>query len=323
MKKINRIISWMHGSSTVKVKEKCRLGGGTICNQGEIKNLDIKRMNEDIDATEAETLAGSIISVIEGRRNVGFITKVDPDILQGLSNNDINVIPVQRLDTSGKNYIIYRDAGKSDAIKLRDIVSGLGGYADDKTPEQAREIGKLLGYTDRTINEYIKKKYNVLKGLKLDPRQPEDFNYLDETIKGGEYIMYHGSNHIINKFTDEFVGQKKAVDHDGPGIYFANTDWDANQFGKYVYKVKLTPRKLTDAGNKRTVPIKNIIKLIKSAPYWESIVQNWDENTNKGLALAIKDLISYAENEKDLYQQIWVDYYFQNPILFIREMVKL
>ncbi len=47
-----RIISAMKGSSTVDVKKKCRLAGlgntSVACNQGDINNLEIKKINENI-----------------------------------------------------------------------------------------------------------------------------------------------------------------------------------------------------------------------------------------------------------------------------------
>jgi len=41
-----RVLSAMKGSSSVEVKDKCRLGGGTTCNQGDIKNFKINTINE-------------------------------------------------------------------------------------------------------------------------------------------------------------------------------------------------------------------------------------------------------------------------------------
>ena len=46
----------MAGSSTVNVKKKCRLGGlgntSEPCNQGDINNLELKTIKEEIDANE-------------------------------------------------------------------------------------------------------------------------------------------------------------------------------------------------------------------------------------------------------------------------------
>ncbi len=55
-----RIMSSMPGSSTVSVKKKCRLGGlgntSVACNQGDIKNLDIKPLKEEVIPYDAENM---------------------------------------------------------------------------------------------------------------------------------------------------------------------------------------------------------------------------------------------------------------------------
>lgn len=44
-----RIIAWMKDSSVVEVKDECRLGGGKVCNQGDINSLNITKIKENID----------------------------------------------------------------------------------------------------------------------------------------------------------------------------------------------------------------------------------------------------------------------------------
>lgn len=41
-----RVIAWIDNSSTVDVKDECRLGGGKICNQGDINALNIKKLKK-------------------------------------------------------------------------------------------------------------------------------------------------------------------------------------------------------------------------------------------------------------------------------------
>lgn len=41
-----RIIAWMKDSSVVTVKDECKLGGGKICNQGDINALNITKIKE-------------------------------------------------------------------------------------------------------------------------------------------------------------------------------------------------------------------------------------------------------------------------------------
>ena len=69
---------------------------------------------------------------------------------------------------------------------------------------------------------------------------------LNEIVSGGEYIVYHGTNSDIQKFSDEFVGKEEATDQEGPGIYFTTLKEESEMYGKNLYSVKLTPRKLMD-----------------------------------------------------------------------------
>lgn len=186
--------------------------------------------------------------------------------------------------------------------------------------------GKEIGDTQKSLLISIygdKVKNNKEDLVKLINNKPIVESILTETIKGGEYIMYHGSNHLFDKFTDEYVDKKDAIEQEGPGIYFTTLLSEAERYGKYIYKVKLTPRKLTDTTNKRTVSVANISNLIKMSPTWKDDVLNFDYPIIKGLASAIKSMIDYSENEKDLYQQIWIDFFKYNPQLFVRGMVKL
>jgi hypothetical protein len=138
--------------------------------------------------------------------------------------------------------------------------------------------------------------------------------------------MYHGTDHEIFKFSDEFVGGNNAVDQEGPGIYFTSSFEEANIYGKNIYKVTIKPRKLTDITNKRVVSVATISNLIKISPSTnvnnEDSLSNWDINPVIALRKAVTSLIDYAENEKDLFQQIWFDFYRNYPIEFVRNMVK-
>ena len=58
-----------------------------------------------------------------------------------------------------KIHIIYNDEGSNDANKLYDYMKSKGGFVSDDTPEEAKYIGKLLGYDDKSIEGYINKRY--------------------------------------------------------------------------------------------------------------------------------------------------------------------
>ena len=147
---------------------------------------------------------------------------------------------------------------------------------------------------------------------------------LNEIVSGGEYIVYHGTNSDIQKFSDEFVGKEEATDQEGPGIYFTTLKEESEMYGKNLYSVKLTPRKLMDM-----TPInKNkwrsfTTKMLQSAPDWEDTAQNFNQNPRKGLILAVESMMDYNDTEKDLAQQIWYDFYRYTPVDFVRNMVDM
>lgn len=157
-----RVLSAMKGSSAIDVKKKCRLGGlgntSVACNQGDIKNFNIKSINEEIDASEAYSDKGALQTIIDGKRNVGiYPTYYKPDIENDLKNSGLNLIPVKQIHHDINMYVIYSDAGKNDAIKLYNFMVKKGGYLKDESPIEAYYIGKLLGYTDESISPFILK----------------------------------------------------------------------------------------------------------------------------------------------------------------------
>lgn len=144
-----------------------------------------------------------------------------------------------------------------------------------------------------------------------------------ESILNNNNIWYHGSPIKINKFTDDFVGGKEAKDQEGPGIYFTSSQKNARSYGGYLYEVKLTPKKLVSTKDGDNVPTKEIEWLIKQAPNWKEIAQNWDENPNIALKTIIKDFIQYNDNPHQQFQQVWIDFYRDTPIDYVRNMTKL
>lgn len=147
---------------------------------------------------------------------------------------------------------------------------------------------------------------------------------IDEITTGGEYRVYHGTNVDITNFSDEFIGKDEAVDQEGPGIYFTTLEAEAAGYGKSIYDVTLSPRKLMDM-----TPIKPskwqtfTTKMLKAAPDWEETAQNFDENPHRGLTNAVQSMMEYNDTEKDLAQQIWYDFYRYRPVEFVRNMVKM
>jgi hypothetical protein len=147
---------------------------------------------------------------------------------------------------------------------------------------------------------------------------------LPESIKNGEYHVFHGSKTKITKFVDEFVGGKEAIDQEGPGIYFTTSEDEAYGYGENIYSVTLTPRLLFDEAPINTKKLRPLItKLAKMAPDWEESAQNYDENPSRGIIDFVESTLNYNDNEKDCLLQVWIDFYRNSTVDYVRNCVKL
>lgn len=136
-------------------------------------------------------------------------------------------------------------------------------------------------------------------------------------------MFYHGSAHKINQFVDEFVGAQDATDQQGPGIYFTSSEANAAGYGRYVYSVELSPKKLVSTKNGRNAPANQLEWLIKQAPDWEMTAQNWNENAAIGVKKAVRAIIDANESPSEQFMEVWYDFYKYTPVLYVRNMVKL
>jgi hypothetical protein len=182
---------------------------------------------------------------------------------------------------------------------------------DYKPKEKATTSKKEVPYKDP----------NQLSLFEIRQRLRESL--LPEAKAGKAITAYHGSPKRILKFVDEFVGGEQAADQEGPGIYFTSSFDNAGYYGEYVHTVTLTPRKLltvTPSSNKMAGLIQ---KMVMMAPDWEMHAQDYDENPRIGLRNFIESTIDYNDTEKDIAQQIWIDFYRYEPVDFVRNMVKM
>jgi hypothetical protein len=113
-------------------------------------------LNEEIDPLEATDPKGAIKSVIDGRREVGY-DRLGKAELRKLEKAGVEYVIVPRKD-SLVYYIFYTD--KEKAKRLYDISQRHGGKLSPKSPDEAREIGTLLGYSKNSIDEYVRKKFS-------------------------------------------------------------------------------------------------------------------------------------------------------------------
>ena len=122
--------------------------------------MKIVPIYEEIDAKDAYTDSGAIKTLIKEKRDVAFI-EVTKEHASKFEKYKISIIPLRMTSRNTMKAVVFRNTpdGKLRALKLFSIAKSKNGYLRDDSPEEAREIGQLLGYNEKSINEYIWKKY--------------------------------------------------------------------------------------------------------------------------------------------------------------------
>jgi hypothetical protein len=127
-------------------------------------------INERIKASEAYDTQNGVQTVIDGKRDLVFISTMDNPIYRpnnetelaamnyGLENG-LKAIEVKG-KPDGRAWVTYKN-NKKAAQKLADYAEKKGGYLSDNTPEEARYVGDLLGYDKKDIKAFIKRVYKV------------------------------------------------------------------------------------------------------------------------------------------------------------------
>lgn len=151
-------------------------------------------------------------------------------------------------------------------------------------------------------------------------------NILSESISK-TFIAYHGTDHNIKKFSDNFVDGEGVTQHHGPGIYFTTSEANARMFGKNIYKVELTGRFIDTDSSVRNVNPDEILTLMKMSgddeDEWEMEAQNYDENPNVGIQKALKYAIQVAGDEAGVFFNVLNGWYQHTPLRYIRNMTKI
>jgi hypothetical protein len=144
-------------------------------------NTDIleKNINEEIDGREAKTEKGSLKTLLSGQRNVAFVP-INEKLRRLLEKRGYRIILVRRHDIDKFSWwsIVYNNAGNEYAHKLYKIAQGKHGYLTDRTPDEAKEIGKLLGYSEKSIKDFVYGKYGRKPPLIDD--NPDNYDDLHE-----------------------------------------------------------------------------------------------------------------------------------------------
>ncbi|MFW6272973.1 MAG: hypothetical protein ACOC2U_04245, partial [bacterium] len=157
-------------------------------------------LKEEIDASESNTSEKTFNALVSGKKDIGIlsINDVSPDKLKNAGLKGIKIKQEKDVDDSNNVFIVYKPHAINNAVKLYRIMMKHGGYAGDKTPEEAYEIGKLLGYTDDSINDFIRKKYGKY-------RNKETGDYVSTTP------IYHDTNESVG---DEYLKKKHGIETD-------------------------------------------------------------------------------------------------------------
>ena len=128
-------------------------------------NNDISiKLDESIRAEEAYRDKSAIQTVIDGKRDIGWIAvKASVDVSK---DEFLNLVKTFNLGTIKitKNpfdvYIYFRKGSEKKAKELEKIANKYGGYLSFEASEQeSRRIGELLGYDKKDIDQYINKNY--------------------------------------------------------------------------------------------------------------------------------------------------------------------
>jgi len=152
----------------------------------------------------------------------------------------------------------------------------------------------------------------------LDMPSEKPVKKVNGTIKA-----FHGTPNKIGQFSDEFVGGKEANDQEGPGIYFTTKSDEALKYaaGGFVYEVDLKVKNLVSDEKAYDLEylIEPVTKLIKMASNWKAIAKGYDD----GIEEMVGRYISMAQSEKEVFVTLYYDVYREEPVAYVKNMVKL
>lgn len=125
--------------------------------------IKLKDLLETIKAEEAYRDDTAIQTVVDGKRDLGFLTikgsVVDEaDIWKAIKAGGLKTIEVP--GNQFEAYIYFRPGAETKANELKKIAMKYGGFLSYEADEaESRRIGELLGYRKSDIDAYIRKNY--------------------------------------------------------------------------------------------------------------------------------------------------------------------
>ncbi len=140
-------------------------------------------VNEEINASEAYGDDYNVLKLmLDNKKNVSiFALKNRDDFKNEIIKNNFGLIPVEQIHHDVDMHIVYRKSHKgiNNAQRLYAIMKSKGGYVSDETPKEAYEIGKLLDYSDTSIQKYIDRIYIKDENGNTRRRNPMELRQYD------------------------------------------------------------------------------------------------------------------------------------------------
>ena len=119
-----------------------------------------------------------------------------------------------------------------------------------------------------------------------------------------EFKAYHGSDHQINKFSDEFAGGEGTESAEGAGIYFSNSKENAKMWGKYIYTVVLRPRKVLSNTKPASEVDENELKAFLDTIEDEDYISNRHQDIESDKWASIQDALAYNDTEDEVWHTL-------------------
>jgi hypothetical protein len=194
-------------------------------------------INEEIHADDAKEYNDAMQAMLDGKKDVSTIAfKIRPALRDVVTQNDFGLIPVQQERSNVDMNIVYRKTsrGEANAKRLYQIMMKHGGYAADQTPDEAREIGMLLDYSNDSINQYIENKYVN----KIDEGIFDDFEtrFRAHKISNVENVIYRESD---GYFIIKNPKSLQHITHNVRGVITSSGDLYVENYVKKVHSTIL------------------------------------------------------------------------------------
>lgn len=142
---------------------------------------------------------------------------------------------------------------------------------------------------------------------------------ITENNKNG-YIAYHGSNHEINRFTNNFISDEN-INASGPGIYTTNSIQDAMQWGDNIHKLILRPRKFISNEVPAEKVDRNMLMVFLNNVEDYSINRDPDIEIDKKMTIA--EAIKYSKTEDEVFDSLRNEQYNYDLQGFMEAMIKI